>query len=388
MSHSLCVFGQVRGRGQWVLGPGIALSLAIWLAGCRAGAGASDFVVLNGDADRPAVPITATIVRGAPGGDDDLEGRGRWSDLRKISSVRLRNDDGGSEFRQAAAIAVLPDGGFLAVDKRIGEVSHFAEAGLGRSVLPRNLKPDFRLLTPTSLARHNAGVWFVGDWSSTIKLFKEAQQGWAPAGTIPTEGIVSAACSLGDRVVVRGAFADGSDVHEYALDGEITRRYSSSYKHWSAIVRPSMSAGLVACGPGRPVIVTVTNAFPFVQGYSRDGKLLWTTEITKMRLNRVAFGHTPSGQDSVRHERDAINDTPASLTYLTDELVLFQFVRVQKSAVDQMHATVHSVVLSATTGRGAFVISELPLVLAASWPRLYTTSVSDPTTVAVYELNR
>ena len=63
-------------------------------------------------------------------------------------------------------------------------------------------------------------------------------------------------------------------------------------------------------------------------------------------------------------------------------------MRVQKSAVDQMHATVHSVVLSATTGRGAFVISELPLVLAASWPRLYTTSVSDPTTVAVYELNR
>lgn len=369
-----------------VLGPAIRVAVALVCAGCRAGTAASNYTVLNDDAHRPTATVTSTIAWDVPEEREmDLD---RWTDVRQISSVRLRNADGGSEFRQPAAIAVLPDGGFLAIDKRIGEISRFTANGAGRSVLPRGLASKYRLLTPTAFARQDNGVWVVGDWSSTLKLFKEATGEWVPAGTIAADGIVFAACSLGDGVIVRGAFADGSDVHEYGADNQVRMRFGRSYSHPSLLARPSMSAGLVACGSGRPVVVTVTNAFPFVQGYSRQGELLWTTEITPMRLNRVAFGHTPTGEDSVRHERDAVNDTPASLTYLNDDLVLFQFVRVEKSAVDQMHATVHSVVLSATTGRGTSIRAELPLILAARWPRVYATSVTDPTTVSIYEFGR
>lgn len=366
-----------------LLRPALAVLCVLLAASSCAAPAAGDFEVLNTVEAWPKTSIT-TVLR-VP---DDRRGSPPAT-LRLLTTVRLRQGQGAGEFRHASAVAALSDGAFLVVDKRLGDVSLFATTEEARSVTDRRPAPEFRLLTPTAIARSSDGVWLVGDWSNGLKLFNEAPGVvFKPRLVVPTDGVTTGACSLGESFLVRGAWADGTAIHEIDTKGRLVRTFGHAYQHPSASVRPSMSTGLVACDPLNATVVSIGSAFPLVHGYTKTGELLWTTEISGLSLQRVAYGTGSNGTAVVRHERDSVTDTPASLVVLGASEVLLQFVRVEKLAVDDIRTTVLSVMLNTSNGSASYLGEGWPLVLAAAGPRLYTTEPADPTSVEVYEVLR
>lgn len=115
---------------------------------------------------------------------------------------------------------------------------------------------------------------------------------------------------------------------------------------------------------------------------------LWTTEIAGMQLQTLSYGRMDSGAEAVRHGRGLICDIPASLTPLTRDRLLFQFLRVRRSSQSEWVSEVHSVLVAADSGDGEDLGTRLPLVMDASWPRVFAASVTEPPMVGVYEAQR
>lgn len=341
----------------------------------------SDLIaVLNDAAHYPRVAVTAVIDTNQPAGIDQV-----GSLVTLLEAVDIATEAGAVR-GQAEDLLVLPDNSLLVADRRMSELMRL---GPDRVLRPATveLESSYRIHQPVSVAMVDAVTVMVADRTTRLKLFESLGDKLVPKSVVETGLGLDDACSVGGRLLVRGVTPDGNTISEYSKSGALLRTYAAAFAHRSELVVAQLSTGLIGCGRGLHNVATLAHAFPFIQAYSFEGNLLWTSEVRGLKLARLEHRQAESGEQVVRRKRDSVFDHPSTLMGIGDDKLLFQFVRVtQLSPQEQRTFEVHSVLLSASSGRGSYLGTELPLVREARLSRLYAVS-PEGSSIKTYAIN-
>lgn len=170
--------------------------------------------------------------------------------------------------------------------------------------------------------------------------------------------------------------------------GEVERIFGHAHDHEERAVRAQLSMGMLECVDRPPRVLGATNDGPVIRAYSLEGDSSWTAEVAEFQppeIRQIQVG----GRPGISRPGERPHDRVLSLVDVTDEAVLVQVARVGAPVVERGSRRwpierFDSFLVSARTGDGVYVGSDLGHVLAATESRLVVVDQDD--TAGVYRL--
>lgn len=202
----------------------------------------------------------------------------------------------------------------------------------------------------------------VADSRRRLEIFAEKDGGYLYASRHPfpadlhmREGL----CQAGDRLFL-SVWHDESNavVHEVPLQpAHVGRTFGQGYKASYALARQLLSDGPIGCAGDPLRIVHALNALPVLRAYDADdGSEAWTARVADYVQGQIveerATGSIAYGS--------GLKDLAVSVTGVGDGYILYQTVRGEKAAPEELE--VRSYLVDATSGNGALISTSLPIV--------------------------
>lgn len=214
---------------------------------------------------------------------------------------------------------------------------------------------------------------------SSITLFQLHSDSATAGRRIATGSSVPSvrdACASSRGAYVLSAEAQSLDrpIHFIAHDGSSRRSLGDFYPHGNWLVRNELSEGIIACGSTGDVAVAFHN-LPYLLVYNSEGHRRQIVEVDNFRPRRIHEVYTDDGRPGVRGETQEYEDRMMSLVPLDAGIFLLQVGRFSAPSSEQPGfrplVRLRTYVVASDSGTGAYVGTELPLVLDAAPDRLY-----------------
>ncbi len=212
-----------------------------------------------------------------------------------------------------------------------------------------------------ALAILSGGRIAVADSRRHLEIFAEKDGGYLYASRHPfpadlhmREGL----CQAGDRLFLSVWHGESNAVvHEVPLPTHTGRTFGQGYKASYALARQLLSDGPIGCVGDPPRIVHALNALPVLRAYDADdGSEAWTARVADYVQGQIvedrATGSIAYGS--------GLKDLAVSVTGVGEGYILYHTVRGEKAAPEE--AEVRSYLVDATSGNGALISTNLPIV--------------------------
>jgi hypothetical protein len=276
-------------------------------------------------------------------------------------------------FGRIEDVAFDDEGQVLILDSRLNEVRVFSKHGQFIESFGRAPNAPRLFRHPEKIAGGAGHTLIVADRGRSLKLFVSNAGRYVANGSIEVPLVPEDLCTREASVYVRGWTSSGFTLHEYRLDGTYGGSFGRGYQSPQALVREQLSDGLLACSHDSDVIVAATEYFPYVYGYSPKGQSIWISTLEAFTPMRIEDSTTEEGRPAVNFDRGSPYDRIVSLEMLSSDYVLLQSERVERHGEREIRR-IDTYLLSARTGHGWFVGSQVPLIREVRWPRLYATT--------------
>jgi outer membrane protein assembly factor BamB len=161
-------------------------------------------------------------------------------------------------------------------------------------------------------------------------------------------------------------------IHAFTLQGEKTAAFGAGYRSESPVLSLQLSSGPIACVCDKSLVVTAQQGTPMLYGYSAaSGERRWVTRVEDYRPVHVEV----RGQATRFRGEDRSDSITRRLTVLPTGDVLVQVMhRTPQSKRTSSWSRIDSYVLSADTGNGVYVGSDLPPIYDADARHLYAAT--------------
>lgn len=171
-------------------------------------------------------------------------------------------------------------------------------------------------------------------------------------------------------------------------NGEVEDMFGRVYDHESLAVRAQLSMGMLECIDRPQRVLSATIDGPVIRAYSLAGDSTWTVEFAEFAAREIREVEV-GGQTGVSRPNERPYDRVLSLVDMTADAALVQVARVGAPVVERGSRRwpierIDSFLVSARTGDGVFVGSDLGHVLAAAESRLVVVDQDDA--AGVYRL--
>lgn len=178
----------------------------------------------------------------------------------------------------------------------------------------------------------------------------------------------------GDLVIRNGNSSVSGLLHKVRLPvAAVEHSFGYRYASDNELVTSRFTDGTLSCSPADQVVLAGWQDLPFLRAYSYDGKVKWTTKLADFDPIPVVEFTTPDGAPAVRTELGAGGNVLLGVTSL-DEGFVVQIGNVlpenEATRRGQMSG-IDTYLVDASTGQGAFVGDDLPMIFAAVGDRLY-----------------
>ena len=240
---------------------------------------------------------------------------------------------------------------------------------------------------PSAIDTKSDGSILVSDRGNLIKILA-----LDPVPTVldtMTVGVrPEAMCVLNDQIFVRGWQESGLILHQVSARGTIARSFGNDYRHDAALVREQLSGGPLACKSVAGVVVAAMEYFPWVSGYSTDGRRLWTTEVEEFAQMTIGSGTTTASGIEAPFVEYAYKVMPNEVVVSledADELIVLQTMESHEDQGREQRV-IHTYVLDAKSGRGAYAGTDVPRLADIQLPYVFAVDEQSRTGVSAYKL--
>lgn len=368
----------VRGRANHIL----AFAAGLALGACFQGPEAAEIEHPTPENAPPASAVRITRDSIPSGMDQEallnwLLVRDELAEARTVLRIGAANTDGPDAFGNIADIAMSPSGDIFVLDEQAQEVLIFDSngrfvqsiGGVGDGPMEFRYANSITLLTNSVLAVSSRGP--------QLKLFRSSEGTWQLDSIVRVPAISRDACFTEDRrIFVAGYKKDNNTlVHEVAesLDGD-TRDFGDGYRDDQWLVQMRMGEGIVECVDEPRAIVFAFRGQPLIRAHHPDdGSVIWSAVLVDFVPEPVLEGVRPTGQAYVRYGQIDEWDVMGAVHEVRPGYLLLQVARVYllKETV-----AVHSYLVDARSGQGAFIGDTLPRIFAT--PNGHVAVFEDP----------
>ena len=201
-----------------------------------------------------------------------------------------------------------------------------------------------------------------------LAIFTPSQVGYIRDKTISSEAPIEDICSVGGEIYVRSSGKAGV-LSRYSMSGQPLGAFGRGYDADDIEIARFMSKGRIACVGTPLVIVSAAAWLPIVHGYGADGQVKWIARFEDYMAARLVEEHH-RGQTRMRHAQPDFADRLWRVVRLDPHHVIVQLRRFSPTASHGPHR-LHTYVLDAATGEGAYVGDGLPELYASRGSLLY-----------------
>ena len=303
----------------------------------------------------------------------------------EVLTIGLEIGDPKQVFASIRDVEVDREGNVLVLDSRGNEVRVFARdrpevASFGGG------QRRWQRRTPEGMEILPRGGVAIVDRTNELTEFASTNGGWQVTRRTHLPFVPEDLCANGEDLFVRGWGDDGAVLHVYSV-GRHIRSFGSGYRSRVPLVREQLSDGLVECVPSAGVIVTAFTLFPYIYGFSPDGRLLWTSELADFVGMKIVDTLNDRGRPRVVFHSRGDWSRVVELSRLTDGFVLVQVEQVRQ--VDRAEVRrLKSYLLHAASGTGTYVGDDIPLIRGSRWPNIYGAVERPFPQVMVFEVGR
>lgn len=229
------------------------------------------------------------------------------------------------------------------------------------------------LQSPIGIAALSGNRVVVGDRGNTFKIFAVS----ADTAVLESSFLLNAQaddfCVLDDQLFVRG-WNDSALIHSVSTTGEIVGSFGEGWESDSYLTRQQLSDGIIGCHDEANVVAAMFDLDPRVYGYTPEGELLWMASIPDYHQARIEEGSDAAGRPTIRFFGDPPHDMAARIVPFGSSQFLVQLGLI--TTTDGSRSTVFRFYLiSASDGTVRPVAGNVPLLLAAEAPRVFTADI-------------
>ena len=287
------------------------------------------------------------------------------------------------------------NGRIFVLDSRLNEVRILDRNGilLGRfGQLERGVRA-FR--SPSSIEARADGSVVVADRGNVLRTIVGDDSDFSLLREVKVDLVPEKMCLLDDRIFVRGWREGGHTIHEIDPTGHTAaflRSFGKEYDDDVGLVREQLSDGFVACNEDAGVVVAAMELFPWIQGYSRNGQLLWTSKLSEFTQMQITSGTaTIRGRSDTPFVNYSYRVLPHEVVVSLEslgEVVVLQTRFTEEDAGSERGAreTIHTYVLDARSGEGTYAGTSVPRLTAVRLPYLYAVEHDPYERLVVYAM--
>jgi hypothetical protein len=139
------------------------------------------------------------------------------------------------------------------------------------------------------------------DRSRYLKIFNPRGQTFRLSESVSLGFTPEDVCTLNDTIYVQGAKQGAGTIHAYDDEGQHLRSFGHLYESESSNVSEKLSAGPITCDDQTGVIVTASEYFPVLRGYSPEGDRKWVSLLDDFNQLQIVGAPTEDGRRSLKY---------------------------------------------------------------------------------------
>lgn len=323
----------------------------------------------NIPSDEAVVDILQPTVeepRGSTGGDAV---GARYRKAAEVTSIGAMEGDSTDMFGRIRDLTTDDTGRIYVLDSDYNEVRMYDAEGNWTGAFSREGEGPGEIQYPEAVSFHPPGTVVIADRNRHIKRFERQDGSFVAADQFALEYTPEDLCVMNDEIYVHGYQEEEntSIIHVYALDGTHLRSFGEPYKARHPFVREALSDGKMTCNAATEMVVFAFGHMPVLFGYSLDGELQWTSKVADFRPTEITERATDDGRPSIRYSTpDRPSNLMSALISGSSGSVLLQVAeRVPLEGKRAFDVTFHTYRLSARTGKGEYIGTNLSLLIGA-----------------------
>lgn len=270
----------------------------------------------------------------------------------------------------------LPDGGVALLDKQLINLRVFDKAGRPRQTVGRQGGGPGEFARATwSLAVDGTGGLYVGDLSSSVKLFSDDAGKYDYTRAYRFEFAPQSMCLLDSLLaMVSIREADPHVLHTFQLNGGGGSDFGRFYESPNPGINLGLNRGLVACDAQRHLIYfALEGGFGEIRAFRPDGAPVWRSTIDGFRSNIITS--EANGGMSVRGSSDGVHSVQ-SLVLIPGYGLLVQvgFASPEDMKAKTEFSTLTSFLIDPANGHAVSLGTSVPLIVDATASRVLEVS--------------
>ena len=254
------------------------------------------------------------------------------------------------------------DGNVVVLDRLARQVTVFDSAGRFVTKFGRSGEGPGEFGTAKALAILAGGRVAVLDRRRHLEVFAEENGEYVYASRYPFTELYmgDGLCQAGDRLFLSVWHrASNAVIHEVPLaDGtQAGRTFGQGYVAPFWLAGKLLSEGPIGCVGDPLLIVHAFGLLPVLRAYGADaGSEAWTARVADYVQGQISEDRATG---SIAYG-SGVKDVTVSVTGVGGRYILYQTVRGERSALEELE--VRSYLLDASSGNGAFISTSLPIV--------------------------
>ena len=287
--------------------------------------------------------------------------------LDTIHSIGINSGDRNYMFGRIFSVFIINQGKMAVLDEQHPSIrvydfqsgsylNSFSSAGRGPG----------EIMAASDLAGYGSFI-AISDRMQKVEVFELQSDVAELSKTIPVSFTPHKLCLSGDDLFVTGVdYTTFDTVHHYSVkSGDPIGSFHQAYLSESALPRIMLSQNRIACNDKTDNIVLVSPYQPYLYGYSKDGELLWVTEIedfTPVKVTEVDDGVSrPRVEKSMN--LNGITDIFTTLISSADsKYVYLQMNRILRKEGEVEHGNILTFRIDSETGESEFISNDIPFI--------------------------
>ena len=234
-------------------------------------------------------------------------------------------------------------------------------------------------LHPLSLEVDRTGTVYVGELEHTIEVFTPVGSELKPDHQLQVDVAAHDMCAAGDELIVHGWDMDRNTVlHRFSMAGHREADFASFLSpEYNPLLISQLSVGKIACVPDDDQVVVVPHGtIPEVRAYSFGATPRWLDEIEHYVPTDI---ETSGPSYSVRIPDEGFNRLYSITRPWADHLLLqISFITRDDNRERKPFTELHSYAIEVDSGRGEYLGTGVPPIVAAQPDECYVSSPSGP----------
>ena len=291
------------------------------------------------------------------------------------ASIGTADDEGGEVIGEVEDIAVTEDGLYV-LDSGFTRIRKYDSDGTPLQTLGRAGQGPGELAQASFLEVTNKGYLAVTD-ASFLEVHEPIEGQLSEMKRRATPAMVEGLCIIDDLAYVRASDQENADqniiVYDISNDSIAKiNQFGPVYRSDFYMVKFLLSRGSMGCIPDMKRIAVGFTTMPFIYGLTVSGEVIWTSKLRNFQMASITEKADLEGP-GLSYNFRGVTDVIVSIQGLPSGYFVVQTQRREMKKPNEMNMkNLHTYVVSATTGEGAYVGSSMSVIFDATDHQLYT----------------